>query len=418
MIDLQMLRIAKYKDDFWKLRGRIPLSAMNKETVAMLTDFEAYFKRFQDHDVIDMQTFYPLWCSLHPNYDEATRAAYEKLMGMIKQDVAEADKEQILHSLMELRLGTELGNLALRFEAGEIANIAAELNDVFENFKRDAKVKGIDFDRTPIGDLLQADIHDNGLKWRIRAMNEATRGLRDGDFGIAAGRPDKGKTTFVCSEVAFMAPQLEKGRPVVWLNNEGPGFKIRQRMYQSALGLTVSEMIDMHSKGNLEKAYQDYMQDDWKIRVFDVHGMDTYAVENIIDSNNAGMVIYDMIDNVRGFADSSRTDQALEKMYQWGRELCVKYENIGIATSQISSEGDGLQFPTLGMLKESKTGKQGACDWQLMIGATNDPNMQSVRHLGMPKNKIRREGFSGDPRVTVAYNPERARYEDLEIVDE
>jgi replicative DNA helicase len=71
-------------------------------------------------------------------------------------------------------------------------------------------------------------------------------------------------------------------------------------------------------------------------------------------------------------------------------------------------------FPTLGMLKDSKTGKQGACDFQLMIGATNDPMMASHRYMGLPKNKLRREGAPSDPRATVVFEPQIARYRDVE----
>jgi replicative DNA helicase len=70
------------------------------------------------------------------------------------------------------------------------------------------------------------------------------------------------------------------------------------------------------------------------------------------------------------------------------------------------------------MLKDSKTGKQGACDFMLMIGASNDPSLGGVRYLGMPKNKLRREGHAGDPRAQVNYNPERVRYSDIPTVME
>ena len=74
-----------------------------------------------------------------------------------------------------------------------------------------------------------------------------------------------------------------------------------------------------------------------------------------------------------------------------------------------------MQFPTLGMLKDSKTGKQGACDFQLMIGASNDPNLAGVRYIGLPKNKLRREGARGDPRATVNFRPQIARFDDIPI---
>jgi replicative DNA helicase len=120
-----------------------------------------------------------------------------------------------------------------------------------------------------------------------------------------------------------------------------------------------------------------------------------------------------MIDNIRGFGSEARTDLQLEEMYKWARERSVKYDAIGLATSQISAEGDGLQFPTLSMLKDSKTGKQGACDFQLMIGASNDPNLEYSRYLSLPKNKLRRDGQPSDPRCEVRFQPNLARYEDI-----
>ena len=77
-----------------------------------------------------------------------------------------------------------------------------------------------------------------------------------------------------------------------------------------------------------------------------------------------------------------------------------------------------MQFPTLGMLKDSKTGKQGACDFQLMIGASNDPNLSGLRYLSLPKNKLRREGTPGDPRATVNFKPQVARFDDVPITME
>jgi replicative DNA helicase len=122
-----------------------------------------------------------------------------------------------------------------------------------------------------------------------------------------------------------------------------------------------------------------------------------------------------MIDNVRGFNVGGDAHHRLEEMYKWARECAVKYDCVILATSQISAEGDGQQFPTLGMLKDSKTGKQGACDFQLMIGAVNDSNLEGVRWLSLPKNKLRREGASGDPKAEVRYLPQIARYKDTPL---
>lgn len=413
MIDISLLRIMKHRDDYFKIRNRVPKDALNKQTHALLDDFGKYFDKLPDHTVIDLTNFLTMFRAWHPKLSDEHLKAYETIIKKVSEDIPEDAKEGIMHTLMELRLGGDLLKLVTDFEDGEVENIHAAIEGVMEDFRRDAGIKSLDFLRDKIGDLLQDEIDDSGLRWRLACLNDSLRGLRPGDFGIVAGRPDKGKTTLLASEITHMAEQLPGERTVLWLNNEGPGRKIITRLYQASLGVRMSELVSMHQRGELEPAYEKRMGMPWRIRVFDVHGMDTYAVERIIEQNNAGVVVYDMIDNIRGFGDAARTDLGLEKMYQWARELCVKYDCIGIATSQISNEGDGMQFPTLPMLKDSKTGKQGACDFQIMIGASNDPGLSKVRYIGAPKNKLRREGGPADPRSTVKYEPEIARYTDL-----
>jgi replicative DNA helicase len=132
-----------------------------------------------------------------------------------------------------------------------------------------------------------------------------------------------------------------------------------------------------------------------KIRVYDVHGWDTNKVEDLLAAiGGVGLVVFDMLDNVKwkdGRADA-RTDQLLEAQYQWARELSVAVDAPVIVTSQVSQDGAGLQFPALHMLKDSKTGKQGACDVVLMIGKSDDPLLNHNRFLSVPKNKLEREG--------------------------
>ena len=411
-IDLKLLQICKYRDELMKIYNRIPMESMDKTTVALLKDMKRYFDKFPTHEVVNLQTFAPLFSSWHPKLSTEQKHAYANILKRVKDNVPEDETSGILHTLLELRLSADLAKLLLDFEEGDVGNIHAALDDVMTNFQRDARIKGLDFVQVDATELLNREVNDEGLRWRMDCLNESMRGLRPGDFGIVAGRPDRGKTTLLASEVTALAAQSD--RPVIWLNNEGPGDRIYTRLWQAALGLPMTQLIDLHRKGRMVTEYEAAVKgDQWKIKVFDIHGMDTYAVERIIEQNNPSLVIYDMIDNVRGFGDAARTDLALEKMYQWARELCVKYECAGIATSQISADGANMQFPSDHMLKDSKTGKPGACDFILMIGAVDDPGYAKARFIGLPKNKLRREGSPGDPRAVVSYKPEIARYEDL-----
>lgn len=416
MIDLKLLQILKYRDEYRKVIGRVPTESMEKTTVSLLKDFGKYFDKFPTHEVVNLQTFAPLFGSWHPKLSPEQKHAYANILKRVKTDVEEDEAAIVLHSLLELRLSADIANLLMRYEEGDVGNIHGEVDEIITSFQRDARIKGLDFVRVTVDEMLNQEVNDEGLRWRLQCLNDSMRGLRPGDFGIVAGRPDKGKTTFLASEITALAAQSD--RPVIWLNNEGPGNRIYTRLWQAALGLPLSELIELHRQGKMLPAYEAAIKgDQWKIRVFDIHGMDTYSVERIIEQHNPSLVVYDMIDNVRGFADAGRTDERLEKMYSWARELCVKYDCAGIATSQISVDGADTQFPADHMLKDSKTGKQGACDFILMIGAVDDPGYANARFIGLPKNKLRREGAEGDPRQCVSYKPQIARYEDLAEIE-
>lgn len=415
MIDLNLLRICKHRKEFFRLQGRIPRASMDPQTNHILDDFKVYFDRMPDADVVDMKTFLPIFRARHTSLKDDQVTAYEGIFNSVSQDVQDDARSAVMMSMLELRMGTDVAKLLTEWEQGDIENIHAELSKINDEFLLDADIRVLDYIKTDIMDLLNEESDESGIKSRLSCLQEAMRGYRGGDFGIVAGRPDKGKTTFLASEATYWAPQLPDEKNIVWLNNEGPGKRIIPRLYQAALGMTVSEMRKVP---DLRAAYIAAVGRIDKIRIVDIHGLDNYAVENIIRANAAGVVIYDMIDHIRGFGSESRTDLQLEEMYKWGREIAVKYDLVGVATSQISNEGDGLQFPTLGMLKDSKTGKQGACDFQMMIGAVNDPNMSGLRYIGLPKNKLRREGFGGDPRATVSFKPQIARFEDVPIASD
>ena len=417
MIDLSLLRIMKHRDEYFKIKSRVPKAALDPQTNALLTDFGVFFNRMPEAEVIDMTDFMPIFRALHPKLSQEQQASYNAIMERLRPNVDKDTHAGIMQSMLELRLGTELANVLSKWDEGEVPNIHAAISDISSSYERDADIKVLDYIKIDIDSLLDSRHEDKGITWRLECLNKAMRNLLPGDFGIIAGRPDKGKTTFIASEVSHMAPQLPTGQNVVWLNNEGKGESIYLRLIQASLGLTMSEMRGVRERGErLVDMYAEIVGNENRIRIVDIHGLDTYAVENIVRANDTGILIYDMIDKIRGFGDAARTDLGLEAMYDWARELGVKHDIIGMATSQISNEGDGLQYPTLGMLKDSKTGKQGACDFQLMIGASNDPNLSGQRYLGLPKNKLRREGEAGDPRTAVNFLPQIARFSDVPVM--
>lgn len=416
MIDVILLRLIKYRSEFFKLQSIIPKANLHEQTATIVKDFGKYFEAYPSHKQIDLMTFMPRFRDWHKGMSDEQFVQYTNIFRNIQPDCDADQKNNIISSLSDIELATRLANIANEFNEGELEQPLYDVvNNTVDGYRKRRGMKATSWIDTDIGDLLQDEFDDVGVSWRLGSINRSMRKLRPGDFGIVAGRPDKGKTTFVSSEVTFMAPQLPKDRNIVWLNNEGLGSRIKVRLYQSALGLSMNEMKDMHTAGKLVDAYRAAVGRLDRIRVFDIHGKNTGEVESILEENNPGIVVFDMIDKIRGFGDAARTDLMLEQMYDWARERCVKFDFIGLATSQISNEGDGQMFPTMGMLKDSKTGKQGACDFQLMIGASNEPALAELRYIGLPKNKLRRPDGPSDPRAEVIFDGTRARYTDVPV---
>lgn len=411
-----LLRIMRRRSDYNKLKDMIPASNLDPQAVAIIEDFGKYFEKFPTHTSVDMTTFLPRFKAWHPKMSDEK---FNSFRAMLLNTVPEPDEDQrknILAELSELELMTKLANLTEEFNQGDLPDAYDAVNRTMDAFRERTGRRASSYVETPIGELLQDEFDDTGIAWRLDCLNMSMRKLRPGDFGIIAGRPDKGKTSFISSEVTFFAKQLPPDRNVVWLNNEGKGARIKPRWYQSALNLTMNELKERYREGVLVDQYREAIGGRLdKLRVYDIHGFSTGQVESILEESNPGVIVYDMIDKIRGFGDAARTDLMLEQMYDWARERSVKYDCIGLATSQISNEGDGLQFPTLGMLKDSKTGKQGACDFQLMIGASNDVVLAGSRFISLPKNKLRRPDGAADPRAEVIFDGLRARYRDIPV---
>lgn len=415
MIDIILLRIIRHRKDFTILNPLIVPDALAPLTAELVKDFGRYFELFPSHEAIDLTTFMTRFPGWHKGITEERVREFGRVLQNAMPLPDEDQKAVVLQELSDANAALKIANIVNEYTEGELPDLLGALTQQMDEYKRARNIKSVKFIDTPISELLADELSTEGVTWRLNCLNRSMRPLKGGDFGIIAGRPDQGKTSFIASEISFMAPQLPEDKNVLWLNNEGKGSRIIPRVWQAALNYTVSEMRALLQNNLLEEEFLKIMGRFDKVRVVDIHGLNNSQVELIIESNNPGIIVYDMIDNIGGFGDAARTDLKLEYMYQWGRERSVKYDAIGLATSQISADGDNMQFPSLSMLKDSKTGKQGACDFQLMIGSVNDPNMLTQRFIGLPKNKMQRDDGPKDPRAEVFFDMRRSRYKDEQI---
>ena len=262
-------------------------------------------------------------------------------------------------------------------------------------------------------------ITSSGYEWRLDALNRSLGPLRTGNFVIVAARVEVGKTTFLASEVSYLAQQLPKDRPVVWVNNEEESSVVFFRIVQAALGQE-SKVIIADSK----KAMTDYAAlmggNKDKIRVTkDMNNV--RDLETLFREVNPGLIIFDQLDKVDGFKSDEREDLKLGKIYKWARELARSYGPV-IAASQLSASAVEMKDPPfigLDALRGSKTDKPGEADVVITIGKYKEPKSpeeEMIRTINVPKNKLPGGGSKqvesdrhGQFLVTI--DPIRARYE-------
>lgn len=388
----------------------------------ILQDYGTFFKEFPEVSRIEHEPFM-LWFKAfaHPTLTAEQLGLYTALLSnVLNKDCDPSLEPGILERLLAAETASRVTDLITKYNEGAEVDLYVALREEVGRFEQatNRKVK-VPWVTDDIDDILKDDKEDRGLHWRLECLNTVMRPLRGGDFIVWAGRPDKGKTTGVSSEITHMAAQFDDyygpnhGRTVVWLNNEGPGKRIVQRVHQSALNATISELIRYSQQGTIKDDFARAVGGYDRIRVMDVHGFWSYEIEDLLSKVNPGLVVFDMVDNVKFGGQASnggtRTDQLLEAMYQWARILGVQHDTPVIATSQLPGDADGLQYPTLSQLKDSKTGKQGAADAIVTMGALNDPFYSGSRFMGTTKNKLRRQGAPASPQCEVMFDGERGR---------
>ena len=435
-LDITALRLLKYRERYDRLRRSVPKGALQPLSSELLDDFGVFFREFPDAKRVEHGPFLTWYRGFrHPNMKDESFGLYSAIIAKSMDDVSPELEAGLMERLVAADTAARVTSLLEKWNNGDELDLYKELRNNVERFEQqvDRKVKNPQV-LDPIEDLLKAEENDTGLHWRLPCLNRHIKPLRGGDFVIVAARPDKGKTTFCASELTHMAAQLDvvypgENRSVLWFNNEGPGKKIVMRNFQAALNATTEDLVKLSnepaSKG-FEK-YKTQVRQQYAaalggrpgvLRVFDIHDMWNHEVEDIMKLHTPGVVLFDMVDNIKFGGETNnngqRTDQLLEAMYQWARLMGVKHDCAVLATSQISADGDGASYPTLPQLKDSKTGKQGAADVIITLGALNDPVLENSRYIGTTKNKLVRTGKRGSPTQEVFFDSQRGRYKEAE----
>lgn len=335
---------------------------------------------------------------------------YDRLFTELQDsEVDSAHIETYLEQSAQRSKALRLAHLALDCSEGRLD--FSEVQSRYESLVVN-QVKGDDW-KSYIVEGNLAQIHENlqetnGLRWRLPSLNRALGSLRKGNFGFVFARPETGKTTFLSSELTFMAEQAE--RPILWFNNEQAGQDVQERIFQAALGFTREQLFsDIEANQKLYDPIKD------KLILVDDGAIDKRKIEAICKEVNPSLIVIDQIDNVKGFK-ADRPDLEFKEIYQWARELAKTYGPV-IGICQAGASGEDKRWLHMNDVDSSKTSKQGAADWILGIGKVHEQGLEALRFLHLSKNKLPgdkdRDSKERHGKWQCIIQPEIARYADL-----
>jgi len=411
---------AKSKENLQRYRRYIKPHIVVKETNIILDGMDKYYKTFPSVSTINWEPFTAFLIA-----DQSKRLTDDSIVKLrmtltkAKTFVPHHAHEEVIKTLIELDYLAQIMEECEKVKEGssDLEHVHILATDALKNVERyiEKDELFVSADLSSIADRISS----TGYEWRLDVLNRSLGPLRNGNFVIVAARVEVGKTTFLASEVSYIAQQLPKDRPVVWVNNEEESSVVFFRIVQAALGVESKEMIADSKAAML--AYTALMGGDKdKIRVT----KDTNHVrdlETLFREINPGLIIFDQLDKVAGFKESEREDITLGKIYKWARELARTYGPV-IAASQLSASAVDLKDPPfIGMdaLRGSKTDKPGEADAVITLGKYKEPKTpeeEMIRTINVPKNKLPGGGSKqmeserhGQYLVTI--DPIRARFE-------
>lgn len=406
MIELALLRAVKYRSDYDKVKHYINTDAIDEHTRAIIKVINAYWDvTSEDVKVADMDTVRAMFFHGHKGISDATATVYHTLFDRMCTDLSKHEQSVVINNLIERELAVILANGLSKYEQGDEVDLIEWAFQVAENSRKKMTLVTESAYGT-VTSLLERDSSGLSYAWTMKCLAEAFKNMIGGKQTIVAGLSDVGKTSFALNIAVGWARQSTK--PVLWLNNEGNRNDVLSRAYSIMFAQDEDVIMQWAHDGTLSaKLHEQFGRED-PIRVYDIHSMDARQVEELLKKIHSTVgiagVFIDMIDNIEFpwiSKSAPRTDQVLEKMYQWARTLCVELDYPSVPMSQQSENKDYVQWPRKADLKDSKVGKQGASDNIIFVTQPEDDRIQNIRYISAPKNKTARKGA---PRLRAQVN--------------
>ena len=400
MYELGIFKSFLEKNTYLKYRNYLKEENVSKDLRPLLASIDYYWKNYDAPPaILDIENI-------------LVTIGAKKTIGSLRAMADSAHTgttQELLESLRKQRLLEEIAIKAVEASEGRVSHDT--LTPLFKELVEAPRGLEIDFITDDISEILNQVVKKEGLRWRLKSLNQSLGSLRKGDFGFVFARPETGKTTFLASEVSHMAFTGGLLGPILWLNNEEQGMKVKLRIAQACLRKTISQLLS--DPGRAKADYLAKIGD--RLKVYDSAIISRSVVERMCQQLNPSLIVIDQIDKITGFKED-RTDLEMGAIYQWARELAKEYCPV-IGVCQADGTAEGQQWLTMSHVVNAKTAKQAEADFIIGIGKSTQSGFEFHRYLNISKNKLIGDQDT-DPayrhhQITCLIRPELALYEDF-----
>ncbi|MEM4380517.1 MAG: AAA family ATPase [Thermoplasmatales archaeon] len=403
MYDLSLLKSFLNKETYTKYRNYVTEQDFDPDLAPILRGLDEWYKtNTKDATLEDLANL-----TFAGGVPEKKAAFLKEVFQNLQKVNGTETAIVLLDRLKTENLCQQLAMTAYEVSAGRKSVL--DIYPLVEKLKQPT-TETIEYVTDDIHKILNEIVATKGLRWRLDALNKSLGSLRRGDFGFVFARPETGKTTFLASEVSFMASQdLNNSGPILWFNNEEQGKKVKLRCYQAALGATIEQIRKYPDRA--QEKYEKLTKN--RIKIYDSASIHRRQVETICKTECPSLIIFDQIDKIKGFSDD-REDLILGAIYQWARELSKTYAPV-IGVCQADGSAEGIDRLTMAHVSNAKTAKQAEADFIIGIGKVHQSGYDNIRFFNISKNKLIGDADS-DPTMRHAFfeaiiRPEIARYE-------
>jgi len=387
VIELNLIKLLESLDVFNKYEHILEKYLISEESKVLFKDIKKYYDETPDDITsIDWDKF-GLWFRMqHPMFGSAKHETYTLLIHKLHDMAPCNGADPYVRNLRQQYYSHQVANLGLEGTEGS-ATALDQVADLLTEYQESAAHVHTDYVVTnDINALVEYASPKGGLKWRMSELNLSYGPLKKGDLVLLGALPELGKTTFLASELTYMAPQLPTGSRVVYFTNEEAGMKVKLRIIQAALGVP-KEDIDRNPVGAIAR-YTDLMGDVERIMVHDKSNLSVRDIENFLRKHDIGLIVVDQMRKVLGTGIDANNDVAvLAALYNKARQWAKDYAPV-ITVHQASALAEGMLFPLGTMLHGAKIDVQGELDLQIMMGRSNHPDYhENLRGLNVVKSK-------------------------------